>query len=95
MTIQRGMFRFVKSNLPNIHAELTNAQNMVLARHTLSHYALIYMDNIGNVRVEESPSVRDLNQSFFTPELRERFLKVVRAKANVRTMLIGTLMSYS
>ncbi|KKA25184.1 hypothetical protein T310_0775 [Rasamsonia emersonii CBS 393.64] len=87
--MQHGMCRFVKSYSPNNHAELTNAQNMVLARRTLSHYALIYMDNIGNVRVEESPSVRELNQSFFTPELREKFLKVVREKANARTMPIG------
>ncbi|KAL1967687.1 hypothetical protein VTN77DRAFT_2944 [Rasamsonia byssochlamydoides] len=67
-----------------------DAPNMVLARHTLSHYALIYMDNIGNVRVEESPAVRELSQGFFTPELREKFLKVVRAKANAhRTMPMG------
>jgi hypothetical protein len=69
---------------------------MVQARHTLSHYALIFMDNDGFVRIEDTPSVRNLSGSFFTPELREKFATLVRAKVGVRrTIPIGTLVDIS
>mgnify|MGYP000929552343 CR=1 FL=1 len=55
------------------------------------HYAMIYMDNMGKVRVEESPSIRDGPQPFFTPELQQKFVEVVRAKMNYQRSILGSM----
>jgi hypothetical protein len=50
---------------------------MVHTRHTLSHYALIYLDQNGTVRVEQSPSLQKGGSSLFTAETYERFLTTI------------------
>ncbi|PLB53679.1 hypothetical protein P170DRAFT_346625 [Aspergillus steynii IBT 23096] len=41
------------------------------------HYALIYLDTSGKLKVSESSSIREQNGTVFTPEVRERFLEVL------------------
>ncbi|KAA8641845.1 uncharacterized protein ATNIH1004_010784 [Aspergillus tanneri] len=45
-----------------------------------AHYALIYLDNLGRLEVNESPSIREHNSTLFTPEVREKFLEVLGTK---------------
>ncbi|OXV07331.1 hypothetical protein Egran_04904 [Elaphomyces granulatus] len=51
----------------------------VLSRRTSSFFALIYLDNASNLRVEESLGTQDPVHTFFTPDLRDRFLRLVGA----------------
>ncbi|OJJ41556.1 hypothetical protein ASPWEDRAFT_271934 [Aspergillus wentii DTO 134E9] len=44
------------------------------------HYAMIYLDNTGKVKVDESASIRDQNMTVFSSEVRQRFLDVLGAK---------------
>lgn len=41
------------------------------------HYALIYLDGTGKLKVSESSSIREQNGTVFTPEVRERFLEAL------------------
>lgn len=61
-----------------------------LNRLPFLHYAMIYMDNMGKVRVEESPSIRGGSPSFFTPELRQKFVEVVGGKMNYQRPVPGS-----
>ncbi|KAL2000643.1 hypothetical protein VTN02DRAFT_2808 [Thermoascus thermophilus] len=60
-----------------------------------SHYAIIYMDNMGKVGVAESPSIRVGAQSFFTPELRQKFVEVVGGKMSYQRPVPGRPMDLS
>ncbi|KAL4933134.1 uncharacterized protein BDV17DRAFT_147954 [Aspergillus undulatus] len=42
-----------------------------------THYALIYYDNKGKIRIKESASIEEQNRSVFTPEVREKFLELI------------------
>ena len=56
-------------------------QPAVLSRRTTSFFALIYLDSASNLRVEESLGTQDPVHTFFTPDLRDRFLRLVGAYA--------------
>jgi hypothetical protein len=45
-----------------------------------AHYAMIYLDNMGRLKVTESPSIQEQNETVFTTEVRERFLEILGAK---------------
>ncbi|KAL2839940.1 hypothetical protein BJY01DRAFT_24278 [Aspergillus pseudoustus] len=45
-----------------------------------AHYALIYLDNMGKLKVAESPSIQEQSRSVFTPEVRETFLEILGSK---------------
>ncbi|KAL4890364.1 hypothetical protein BDV59DRAFT_97272 [Aspergillus ambiguus] len=45
-----------------------------------AHYALIYMDNMGKLKVSESPSIREQHDTLFTPDVREKFLEILGPK---------------
>ncbi|KAL4916811.1 hypothetical protein BDW62DRAFT_94785 [Aspergillus aurantiobrunneus] len=45
-----------------------------------AHYALIYYDNMGKIKVSESPSIQEQNRSVFTPDVREKFLEIIGPK---------------
>ncbi|KAH1452265.1 hypothetical protein KXW57_003988 [Aspergillus fumigatus] len=45
-----------------------------------AHYAMIYLDNMGRLKVIESPSIQEHNGTVFTTEVRERFLEILGAK---------------
>lgn len=42
-----------------------------------AHYALIYLDSEGKLKVEESPSIQEQNSTVFTPEVRQNFLEIL------------------
>lgn len=41
------------------------------------HYALIYLDNEGKLKVDESASIQEQNTTLFTPEVRQNFLEIL------------------
>lgn len=41
------------------------------------HYALIYLDSEGKLKVDESPSIKEQNSTIFTPEVRQNFLEIL------------------
>jgi hypothetical protein len=42
-----------------------------------AHYALIYLDNEGRLKVDESASIQEQNSTIFTPEVRQNFLEIL------------------
>jgi hypothetical protein len=42
-----------------------------------AHYALIYLDNEGKLKVDESASIQEQNSTIFTPEVRQNFLEIL------------------
>ncbi|KAH2461412.1 hypothetical protein KXV71_005361 [Aspergillus fumigatus] len=46
-----------------------------------AHYAMIYLDNMGRLKVMESPSIQEQNETVFTTEVRERFLEILGLSA--------------
>lgn len=42
-----------------------------------AHYAMIYLDHEGKLRVEESPSIQEQSASIFTPDVRQNFLEIL------------------
>ncbi|KAL3452849.1 hypothetical protein BJX65DRAFT_302759 [Aspergillus insuetus] len=53
-----------------------------------AHYALIYLDNMGKLKVAESPSIQEQSRSVFTPEVRERFLEILGSKIGYHKPMI-------
>ncbi|KAH3464764.1 hypothetical protein KXV78_009353 [Aspergillus fumigatus] len=56
-----------------------------------AHYAMIYLDNMGRLKVTESPSIQEQNGTVFTPEVRERFLEILCAKIGYQRPMVRTL----
>lgn len=42
-----------------------------------AHYAMIYLDNEGKLKVDESPSIQEQNSTLFTPDVRQNFLEIL------------------
>lgn len=42
-----------------------------------AHYALIYLDSEGKLKIDESPSIQEQNSTIFTPEVRQNFLEIL------------------
>ncbi|KAL4784624.1 hypothetical protein BJX76DRAFT_356857 [Aspergillus varians] len=53
-----------------------------------AHYALIYYDNMGKIKVSESSSIQEQNRSVFTPDVREKFLEIIGPKIGYHKPLI-------
>ncbi|KAH3318258.1 hypothetical protein KXW17_009928, partial [Aspergillus fumigatus] len=62
-------------NVPPMGLSVRSSINIPYA-----HYAMIYLDNMGRLKVTESPSIQEQNGTVFTPEVRERFLEILGAK---------------
>ncbi|KAJ5104845.1 hypothetical protein NUU61_002192 [Penicillium alfredii] len=45
-----------------------------------THYAMIYLDNEGVLKVEESPSIKEQKSTVFTPDVRQNFLEILGDK---------------
>jgi hypothetical protein len=58
-----------------------------------THYALIYMDNMGKLKVSESASIRDQHDTLFTPDVREKFLEILGPKIGYHKPLIRSMWS--
>lgn len=62
---------------------LTKIQHMMTPtrpasfRMPYAHYALIYLDNEGKLKVDESASIKEQNSTIFTPEVRQNFLEIL------------------
>ncbi|PYH94675.1 hypothetical protein BO71DRAFT_429774 [Aspergillus ellipticus CBS 707.79] len=52
------------------------------------HYALIFLDNMGKLRVAESPSIRHHHATIFTPDVRDNFLRTLGRKIGHQEPLI-------
>lgn len=54
------------------------------------HYALIYLDNTGKLRVQESRSIQEQNDTVFSPDVQQRFLEILGPKIGYhRPMVIS------
>lgn len=53
-----------------------------------AHYALIFLDHMGRLRVSESPSIRDNHATIFTSEVRENFLEILGARVGYQKPLL-------
>ena len=42
-----------------------------------AHYAMIYLDSEGKLKVDESPSIQEQKSTIFTPEVRQNFLEIL------------------
>ncbi|GFF61232.1 hypothetical protein IFM51744_10622 [Aspergillus udagawae] len=56
-----------------------------------AHYAMIYLDNMGRLKVTESPSIQEQNGTVFTTEVRERFLEILGAKIGYQRPMVRRL----
>lgn len=65
------------------YINLTESQPMMAParspsfRMPYAHYALIYLDNEGKLKVDESASIQEQNSTIFTPEVRQNFLEIL------------------
>ncbi|KAJ5146009.1 uncharacterized protein N7515_000573 [Penicillium bovifimosum] len=46
-------------------------------RPPYAHYAMIYLDHDGKLKVDESSSIQEHNATLFTPEVRQNFLEIL------------------
>ena len=65
-----------------IEHQLTPIQPMMTPsrssfRLPYAHYALIYLDSEGKLKVDESSSIQEQNSTIFTPEVRQNFLEIL------------------
>ena len=42
-----------------------------------AHFAMIYLDRDGKLKVDESSSIQEQNSTVFTPEVRQNFLEIL------------------
>jgi hypothetical protein len=55
------------------------------------HYAMIYLDNMGRLKVTESPSIQEQNETVFTTEVRGRFLEILGAKVGYQPPMVRSM----
>jgi hypothetical protein len=53
-----------------------------------AHYTMIYLNNMGNLKVMESPSIQDQSETVFTPKVQERFLEILSAKVGYQPPMV-------
>ncbi|GFG18527.1 uncharacterized protein YDR124W, partial [Aspergillus lentulus] len=70
-------------NVPPMGLSMRSSINIPYA-----HYAMIYLDNVDRLKVTESPSVQEQNETVFTPEVRERFLEILGAKIGYQRPMV-------
>lgn len=46
-----------------------------------AHYAMIYLDGEGKIKIDESPSIQEQNCTLFTSEVRQNFLDIIGESA--------------
>lgn len=59
----------------------------------LTHYALIYVDDMGNLKVSESASIYDQRLTIFTSVMRQNFLEILGPKVGYQKRLIRGMCS--
>ncbi|KAK9588383.1 hypothetical protein V6Z90_005469 [Aspergillus fumigatus] len=73
-------------NVPPMGLSVRSSINIPYA-----HYAMIYLDNMGRLKVTESPSIQEQNGTVFTPEVRERFLEILGAKIGYQRPMVRSM----
>ncbi|KAJ6110304.1 hypothetical protein N7486_002539 [Penicillium sp. IBT 16267x] len=56
-----------------------------------AHYAMIYLDSEGKIKVDESSSIQEKNSSLFTPEVRQNFLEILGESVSLQPGVRRTL----
>jgi hypothetical protein len=56
-----------------------------------AHYAMIYLDNMGRLKVTESLSIQEQNGTVFTTEVCERFLGILGAKIGYQRPMVRSM----
>jgi hypothetical protein len=56
-----------------------------------AHYAMIYLNNMGKLKVMESPSIQEQNETVFTPGVHERFLETLVAKVGYQPQMVQSM----
>ena len=59
------------------------------------HYSLIYLDNDGKIKVQESQSIQDQNNTVFSPDVRQRFLEVLGSRIGYVRPTLSSKCSYA
>lgn len=54
-------------------------------RMPFAHYAMIYLDNEGKLKVDESASIQEQDSTIFTPEVRQNFLEILGERIGFHT----------
>ncbi|KAJ5495185.1 hypothetical protein N7539_000301 [Penicillium diatomitis] len=65
------------------------------SRMPYAHYALIYLDNEGKIKVDESASIKEQDATLFTPEVKQNFLEILGERIGYCQPLRRTLKSSS
>ncbi|PYI25449.1 hypothetical protein BP00DRAFT_100007 [Aspergillus indologenus CBS 114.80] len=69
-------------------APVMNASLQTTVNMPFSHYSLIYLDHMGRLQVQESPSISGQNMTIFNNEVREKFLEILGSQIGYRQPLI-------
>ncbi|EPS34617.1 hypothetical protein PDE_09581 [Penicillium oxalicum 114-2] len=56
---------------------MTPAYPPAPSRPPFAHYAMIYLDNEGKIKVDESASIKEQGATLFTPEVKQNFLEIL------------------
>jgi hypothetical protein len=56
-----------------------------------AHYAMIYLDNMGKLKVMESLSIQKQNGTVFTTEVCESFLEILGAKIGYQRPMVRSI----
>lgn len=52
-----------------------------------THYAMVYLDNMGHLRTSESASIQEQG-TVFTPDVRERFLEILGGRVGYQRPMV-------
>ncbi|PYH41730.1 uncharacterized protein BP01DRAFT_160976 [Aspergillus saccharolyticus JOP 1030-1] len=69
-------------------APIMNAPLQATVNMPFNHYSLIYLDHMGRLQVQESPSISEQNMTIFTHDVREKFLEILGSQIGYRQPLI-------
>ncbi|RAL14207.1 uncharacterized protein BO97DRAFT_386653 [Aspergillus homomorphus CBS 101889] len=72
-------------------APVMNSPLRATVNMPFTHYSLIYLDHMGHLQVQESPSINDQNLTVFTNDVREKFLEILGSKINYSKPLIRSI----
>lgn len=68
-----------------------NASLQTTVNMPFNHYSLIYLDHMGRLQVQESPSISGQNMTIFSHEVREKFLEILGSQIGYRQPLIRSM----
>lgn len=75
--IKRAYWDLSDSSASRISRSFASSMSQTLPKFPYEHYAMVYIDHQGIVRVRESPSVQNSKSGVFTTNLRREFLEII------------------